>query len=101
MLRLIKVAGNSLWPEYREGDFVLIVKIPFLFLHYRAGDVVVFHHALYGTLIKKVAHIQSQDGGLFVVGNHPDSVDSRQFGAVLPQAILGKVIWHIRRPLGE
>jgi hypothetical protein len=38
---------------------------------------------------------------LFVVGYHPDSVDSRQFGAVLPQTILGKVIWHIRRPLGD
>jgi nickel-type superoxide dismutase maturation protease len=101
MLRLIKVTGNSLWPEYREGDFVLIVKIPFSFFRYRVGDVVVFHHALYGTLIKKVERIQSQDGALFVVGYHPDSVDSRQFGAVLPQTILGKVIWHIRRPLGD
>jgi nickel-type superoxide dismutase maturation protease len=101
MLRLIKVAGNSLWPEYREGDFVLIVKIPFLFLRYQVGDVVVFRHPLYGTLIKKVAHIQPQDGGLYVVGNHPDSVDSRQFGAVLPQTILGKVIWHLRRPLEQ
>ena len=101
MLRLIKVAGNSLWPQYREGDFVLIVKIPFSILRYQVGDVVVFRHALYGTLIKRVEHIQPQDGGLFVVGNHPDSVDSRRFGAVLPQAILGKVIWHIRRPLGD
>jgi nickel-type superoxide dismutase maturation protease len=101
MLRLIKVAGNSLWPEYREGDFVLIVKIPFSFLRYQVGDVVVFRHALYGTLIKRVEHIQPQDGGLFVVGNHPDSVDSRRFGAVLPQAILGKVIWHVRRPLKD
>ena len=101
MLRLIKVAGNSLWPQYREGDFVLIVKIPFSILPYQVGDVVVFRHALYGTLIKRVEHIQPQDGGLFVVGNHPDSVDSRCFGAVLPQAILGKVIWHIRRPLGD
>ena len=101
MLRLIKVAGNSLWPEYREGDFVLIVKIPFSFLRYQVGDVVVFRHALYGMLIKRVEHIQPQDGGLFVVGNHPDSVDSRRFGAVPPQAILGKVIWHVRRPLKD
>jgi nickel-type superoxide dismutase maturation protease len=100
MLRLIKVTGNSLWPEYWEGDFVLIVKIPFSFLRYQVGDVVVFHHPIYGTLIKKVERIQPQDGGLFVVGHHPDSVDSRQFGAVFPPSILGKVIWHIHRPQG-
>jgi nickel-type superoxide dismutase maturation protease len=101
MLRLIKVTGNSLWPEYREGDFVLIVKIPFSIFRYHVGDVVVFRHALYGILIKKVERIQAQNGGLFVVGFHPDSVDSRQFGAVHPQSILGKVVWHIRRPLGD
>ncbi|MEJ2597929.1 MAG: S24 family peptidase [Anaerolineales bacterium] len=99
MLRLIKVTGNSLWPEYREGDFVLIVKIPFLFFHYKVGDVVVFRQPLYGTLIKKIERIQPQDGGLFVVGHHPDSVDSRQFGPILPKATLGKVVWHVRRPL--
>ena len=42
MLKFIKVSGKSLLPEYREGDFVLVAKIPFFLRHIRQGDIVVF-----------------------------------------------------------
>ncbi|MFZ2096308.1 MAG: S24/S26 family peptidase [Anaerolineales bacterium] len=96
MVRFLKVTGDSLAPEYQEGDFVLISKIPFYFVPPSPGDVIAFRQPGYGLLIKRIQNI-SPDGGLNVIGNHPDSIDSRVFGIVRRMDILGKVIWHIRK----
>jgi signal peptidase I len=98
MLRLIRVSGNSLLPEYEHGDFVLIAKIPFLIARPDKGDLIVFNQPGYGRLIKLVEQRLSDSRGYLVTGTQADSVDSRQFGAVKEKDILGKVIWHIRRP---
>jgi nickel-type superoxide dismutase maturation protease len=97
MLRFLKVSGDSLSPEFCEGDFVLISKIPFCLDSLRPGDVIVFDHPVYGILIKRIAQALPGDAYL-VVGSHEFSVDSRQFGPVSKSTILGKVIWHIARP---
>lgn len=96
MLRFLKVTGDSLAPEFREGDFVLVSKIPFLLVPPSTGDVIAFHQPGYGLLIKRIQNI-NPGGDLNVIGNHPESVDSRVFGTVRRVDILGKVIWHIRR----
>jgi signal peptidase I len=98
MLRFIKVTGNSLSPEFQEGDFVLVSKIPFSLSSIREGDFVVFNHMEYGTMIKKVAIAYPQSGEYFVIGTHGHSVDSRRIGNIKRKDLLGKVIWHIRRP---
>ena len=106
MCRLLKVHGDSLIPDYQEGDFVLVSKIPFLFASPRPGQVVAFHLPPYGTLIKRIEQVlegdqsDDQSGGpsYFVTGTHPLSVDSRQFGPVSRRALLGRVVWHIPKP---
>jgi type IV secretory pathway protease TraF len=52
----------------------------------------------YGTLIKRVEQVLEGGQSFFVIGTHPLSVDSRQFGPVSRQALLGRVVWHIPRP---
>ena len=64
----------------------------------QAGDIVVFRHPEYGIMIKKVEHFTPDGESLFVVGTHPDSVDSRRFGAISRRDLIGKVIWHVRKP---
>jgi len=95
MFRPIKVTDSSLSPEYREGDYVVITTIPFFLRRIRAGDVIVFRHPSYGIMIKRVERVLGAGDQFFVVGEHPYSVDSRQFGPVSKEALLGKVIWHI------
>ncbi len=99
MFRLLKVSGDSLSPRYREGDFVLVAKIPFFFSTIRKGDIVAFRHPSYGTMIKKVDHVLPDKDEIFVIGTHGDSVDSRQFGAISKGTLVGKLLWHIRKPL--
>jgi len=96
MLRILKVAGDSLAPEYQQGDFVLVSKIPFLFFPPSPGNIIAFHQPGYGLLIKRIENISS-DGGVNVIGTHPESIDSRVFGTVRRGDIIGKVIWHIRK----
>jgi len=98
MCKILKVTGNSLEPAYLEGDFVLTLKIPFYVSAYKSGDTVVFQHPDYGVMIKQVESLSSGGKEIFVAGTHPLSTDSRHFGPVHKRDILGKVIWHIKRP---
>jgi signal peptidase I len=98
MLRLLKVKEDSLAPDFQEGDFVVTIKIPLLRLNLRLGDIVVFRQPEYGILIKKVERFTPDGESLFVVGSHPNSIDSRRFGAVPRRDLIGKVIWHVRKP---
>jgi signal peptidase I len=96
MLKLLKISGDSLTPEYQIGDFVMVSKIPFLFVPPSPGDIIAFRQPGYGLLIKRIQQI-TPDGALIVVGSHPDSVDSRVFGPIKKENILGKVFWHIQK----
>jgi nickel-type superoxide dismutase maturation protease len=100
MIRFIKVAGDSLYPMFRQGDFVLISKIPFRFKKLKVGDVIVFDQPIYGVMIKQISQVLDGGNLFYVLGTDEFSVDSRQFGAVRREALLGKVIWHIPRPGG-
>ena len=97
MLNILKVIEDSLAPEYQNGDFVLVSKIPFLFIPPSPGDIIAFRQPGYGLLIKRIQNL-NPDGGLNVIGNQPESVDSRIFGPVRREDMVGKVIWHIRKP---
>jgi nickel-type superoxide dismutase maturation protease len=96
MLKLLKITGESLSPDFDHGDFVLVSKIPFYFNSPSVGDVVAFNQPGYGLLIKRIQAIQP-DGAIEVIGSHPESVDSRVFGPIHYKDLLGKVIWHIRK----
>jgi nickel-type superoxide dismutase maturation protease len=92
---MIKVTGESLSPLFHEGDYVLIATIPFMIRKIRPGDTIVFQHPTYGIMIKQVESAAPDDGSISVIGASPNSVDSRQFGPVTRQALIGRVIWHI------
>ncbi len=96
MCKLLRVSGLSLFPSYHDGDYVLVAP-PIVAGGIKAGDIVVFHRPDNGhTTIKQVDHILP-DHNLFVLGTHDDSVDSRHFGPISRQSIVGKVVWHVKR----
>jgi signal peptidase I len=96
MLKLLKVSGYSLLPLFQDGDYVLAVH-PLIAGSIRPGDVLVFRHMVYGTMIKRVERLGPGRNELYVVGTHDGSIDSRDFGPIRRQDIIGKVIWHIKR----
>lgn len=98
MLKLLKVKGDSLLPDYRDGDFVIMSKIPVFFRKIKPGDIVVFIHPEFATMIKQVERVSQNGDEFFLVGTHFGSIDSRQFGWVKGKSLMGKVIRHIRKP---
>ena len=97
MLRVLKVSGESLSPLYEEGDFVLVLKIPFFYSFLRRGDAIAFRHPEYGMMIKLIERISDDGEQIFVVGKHPMSIDSRHFGPIPRKEVVGKVIWLISK----
>ena len=100
MIQILKVTGESLSPSFLEGDFVVVSKIPFVLRRLKSGDIVVFRHPVYGTMVKQVEHISPDGEEISVIGTHPGSTDSRQFGPLWRGMLVGKVIWHIRKHRG-
>ncbi len=98
MINVLKVTGESLYPLYKEGDFVIVSKIPFVLNRLKIGDIIVFKHSLHGTMIKQIKEINTEGDRLQVIGTHGNSVDSRQFGEIDKASIIGKVVLHFRNP---
>lgn len=98
MLKVLKVTGASLSPAFREGDFVIVAKIPFFINKINPGDIVVFNHHAHGIMIKKVERVVPEKDEVYVIGTREDSLDSRRFGPISQKAVIGKVIWHIKKP---
>ena len=95
-LRILKIRGHSLHPDIREGDYVLAAGFPFPSGKIRVGDVIVFRQPGYGMLIKRVGKLLEVGRAFEVHGTQVESTDSRNFGPVPQERVIGKVIWHIR-----
>jgi signal peptidase I len=91
---IFKVSGDSMIPDYKNGDFVVILRSPFCIRRFKIGDTIIFNHIHYGVLIKTIENILPT-GELFVRGKVENSLDSRRLGYVHINSVIGKVIWLI------
>lgn len=79
-------------PHIKNGDTVLISGIMYFFKNPRINDIVAFKDASGKILVKRIT--EKQDNGFFIEGdNKSDSLDSRTFGMISKDKILGKVIY--------
>lgn len=97
MIKIIKVAGNSLSPFFLSGDFVFINTSQRVCKKLQPDDTVVFNHPVYGRLIKRVVVNNSQSENIEVSGYNEDSVSSHKLGLIPYSAIIGKVIYQVKR----
>jgi nickel-type superoxide dismutase maturation protease len=90
-----KVIGKSMEPAYLEGDYLLVNRWAFYSRKPRKGEVVLLKDPRTGKeILKRIEHVKKQR--YYVTGdNKKNSTDSRAFGWVLAEEILGTVIWHI------
>ena len=97
MIRLLKVTGDSMSPDFQDGDFVALATAPFFIKRLKVGDTIIFDHKLYGTLIKRIVSFDPETAEAYVEGTRSDSLDSRRLGTIRREAIRGKVIAHISK----
>jgi signal peptidase I len=97
MLKILKISGDSMSPDFLDGDFVIIVTAKFLKNRLKVGDNIIFHHKFYGTLIKRISSLDPGTAEYYVEGTRTDSLDSRRLGTIRGENITGKVIAHFPR----
>lgn len=90
-----KVSDLSMSPTLKDGDYVLTSQIPYKIRGPNVNDIVVIKiDNKY--LIKRIARILN-NGSYFVLGdNQKASKDSRHFGPIKREQIVGKVILTIK-----
>src|SRR6478752_5761559 len=91
-LRRVAVHGDSMRPLLEPGDRLLVAWLPWR--RPRAGDVVAVVDPRDGgrVLVKRVAGVDAE--GVTVLGDNVGaSTDSRTFGAVAPDLVLGRALY--------
>ena len=89
-LRAVVVRGDSMTPQLRAGDCLLIrIGAPA-----RVGDVVVVRHPLLPDLLLVKRAARRQPDGWWLLSDNAEQGrdDSRAFGAVGDDAIVGRVL---------
>ena len=88
-IAVYKVRDRSMEPAFHDGDYVIVNRWA---RRFNVGDVVIAEHPNESMrLLKRVK--RKNAGSYFLVGdNITRSTDSRRFGPVRRQDILGKVI---------
>ena len=91
MLRIIKVQGDSMSPDLQDQDFLLVILKPFFKI--KKGQIIIFKTPHHGLMVKKIKDFNRKE--IIVVGSHPYSVDSREFGPINHKQVYGKMLYHI------
>ena len=89
------VRGLSMVPNLGYGDELLIrYEVPV-----QVGDVIVFRRSGQND-VKRVDSIS--DDGIFVLGDNANaSLDSRNYGPIRPDQVIGKAIYRLKPKLGR
>lgn len=91
-LLLRRVSGNSMLPTLRPGQLIIAVHV--CRRHYRNGVVVLRYDNK--EVIKRIVEQRRHNGEdeIFVCGdNAQQSTDSREYGWLSAESLLGTVIW--------
>ncbi|HQU82141.1 MAG TPA: nickel-type superoxide dismutase maturation protease [Pyrinomonadaceae bacterium] len=95
--KLFRVEGDSMFPNLKNGEFVLINPD----FEPKIGDIVLAAHPFKKSvkIIKRITEINAENR-YFLIGDNPtESTDSRSFGTILRKDILGKVTAKVKENL--
>ena len=90
---LRRVTGESMQPTLLPGDLVLVDTQAYVASMPQPGDIVLAHHPYQKDLsiIKRVAEITPESRLILHSDNPRVGSDSRQFGTISPQRLIGRV----------
>lgn len=94
---MVRVEGNSMAPTYGNGDWLLVLWMLQSPHRGRLGSVAVIEREEHpGILLVK--RIQKSHGGNYwVEGDNSESTDSREWGWIAANEIVGRVLFRVRK----
>ncbi|MBC7463868.1 MAG: S26 family signal peptidase [Actinobacteria bacterium] len=92
-LGTVAVAGDSMAPTYMPGDWLLVKWGG----RFKLGNTVVIEQEERPGVFLIKRFIREEDGKYWVEGDSESSTDSRKWGAIPKEEIVGRVLFRIRR----
>lgn len=95
---IFKVEGESMLPDFHPGDFIVVNRWAYVFRNPKVEDVVVAKDPRNSKriMIKKVLRVEKEE--LFLKGDNEErSTDSRTFGLIPKDKVVGKVFLCFRK----
>ena len=94
-----KIEDRSMEPAFKSGDYIIVNKLAYVFGKPQKNDVVVMRHPEEKDrfLIKRISLATNSDEYYVVGDNKNFSQDSRHFGPIKKDLIIGKVWIGVRR----
>ncbi len=91
-IKIFRVEDRSMEPRIKAGDYLIVSRLS---NRLKIGDVVVLKHPTKDIkIVKRISTIS--DTMVFVVGdNKNESGDSRNFGSMARNMVIGKVVFKI------
>lgn len=93
-----KIQDRSMEPTFKSGDYILVNKLAYFFGNPKKGDVIILKHPKEKDrfLIKRIS-LATNSGEYYIIGDNKNfSQDSRHFGHIKKDLIIGKVWIHLR-----
>ncbi len=93
-----KVEDRSMEPIFKSGDYILVNNLAYIFGNPSKGDAIVLKHPKEKNkfLIKRISVVTNSNEYYVVGDNKSFSQDSRHFGPIKKDLIVGKVWIHIK-----
>ena len=90
----VRIVGPSMEPGFRNGDWWLVRRLT----SFQPGQVVLMTHPErpHALIVKRLAR-RDPDGWWVLGDNRTMSEDSRAFGHVPPESLIGKLVWRYWR----
>ncbi len=97
MLKILRIEGESMSPDYNNGDYVIVSRFPLLFNMVKINSVLVFKSSKFGVLIKNVSAIDQAGNRFYFKGTNQMSVSTELIGAIERKDIIGSVLFHFKK----
>ena len=95
MIRIYKITGNSMYPEYCDKDYLIVFTL-FKKQFIKNNQNIVFIHSRLGLIIKKIVSIDYLNKTFCVKGNNNQSISSEMLGIINFSQIKGVPLLHIK-----
>ena len=94
-----KIEDSSMEPVLKAGDYIVVNKLAYAFSNPSKGDIIVMKHPKEKDrfLVKRI-ELVTKSKKLYVIGDNKNySQDSRHFGPIVKNLIIGKLFLHIKQ----